>query len=224
MAFSLIVPCKPLPPATSCPSKVRVGGKYWSRGLSGLLRKGLQWTDPSEGGLRQSRRWTGISLPAWLYGFPKHHFLNWAQRPLSLWWEGHREEPGRMQGFDVVMWNWYVWGTRLPSRPIPLLICPPHLPGGSSSGWDSKGSGGSSSSTGGNTGTSTLQSAGAGGGLPGWWRSRSASLQGGSQARVELNLQGHALACNMLKVWSTQLLTYKLRMSNIHAELKIQLW
>lgn len=44
---------------------------------------------------------------------------------------------------------------------------PPHLPRGSSSGRDSRGSGRSSSSTEDSTGTSTLQSAGAEGGPPG---------------------------------------------------------
>ena len=124
----------------------------------------------------------------------------------------------------VLMWSHdtYMSGALgFHTAPSHCSSVPSHLPGGSSSGWDSRGSGDSNSSTGDSIDTSTLQSAGAGGGLPEQWRSRSASLQRGRQTRIELNLQGHALACNILKVWSTQLLTYRLRLNNIHAKLKI---
>lgn len=97
---------------------------------------------------------------------------------------------------------------------------PPHLPRGSSSGRDSRGSGRSSSSTEDSTGTSTLQSAGAEGGPPGWSRSLSASLQERSRAGIELNMQVHASGCNVVEVWWTQLLNYRLRVSNIQAKKK----
>lgn len=141
--------------------------------------------------------------------------------PKDLWACDEKDMEKKLGECKVLTWSCKIdMSGALDFCPTPShwSSVPSHLPGGSSSGRGSRGSGGSSSSTGGNTGTSTLQSAGAGGGLPGRWRSRSASLQWASQARVELNLQGHALACNMLKVWSTQLLTYRVRLSNIHAE------
>lgn len=57
----------------------------------------------------------------------------------------------------------------IPGSSITPSHCPSvlsHLPRGSSNGQDSRGSGCSSSNTEDSTGTSTLQSAGAGGGLP----------------------------------------------------------
>lgn len=83
------------------------------------------------------------------------------------------------------VWGWCIWESSLQHHPSHGSTIPSHLPRGSSSGQGSRGSGCSSSNTEDSIGTSTPRLAGAEGGLPEWWRSLSASLQGRHQQQAK---------------------------------------
>lgn len=146
MAFSLTVPCKPLPPATLCPSKVRGGVNTGAQ----VIRAAEERTPVGQTHLKGA---LGLEGEQAYYGFPKHTFLNWSPKTSE---PVMRRTCRRSGECGVLTWSCKIdmsGALDSSSHPIPLVVCPPHLPGGSSSG-RGRGSGGSSS-TGGNTGTST---------------------------------------------------------------------